>query len=172
MNSVESSSRSGTRRFLKRVFDVVVAGTALLLTLPVLLVAAMAIKLDSPGLLMCRHIRVGKDGVHFEMLRLRCTVVDAEPTLSELEAVDERSEGLPAEGSDLRVTRVGRILRWSSIDELPQLWNVVRGNMSVIGPRPVLPSDDENLTPDMRNHVGVLPGITGLWEISDRSKAS
>ena len=168
---VEPTNRSRTHLFLKRSFDVAVAGAALLLTLPIVLIAAVATKLDSRGPVLFRQVRVGKDGELFEMLKLRTMVQDAEALRSDLEEHNESSGPLFKMRSDPRVTRVGRFLRKSSIDELPQLWNVMRGEMSVVGPRPALPAESEQWTADLHDRLRVLPGITGMWQVSGRSEA-
>jgi exopolysaccharide biosynthesis polyprenyl glycosylphosphotransferase len=168
---VEPTNRSQTHRLLKRTFDVVVAGLALLLTLPIMVFAAVAIKLDSRGPVLFRQVRVGKDGELFEMLKFRSMVQDAEEMRSELEVLNERSGPLFKLSADPRITRTGRWLRKSSVDELPQFWNVLRGEMSVVGPRPALPSETEQWTPDLRERLRVLPGITGMWQVSGRSEA-
>jgi lipopolysaccharide/colanic/teichoic acid biosynthesis glycosyltransferase len=143
----------------------------LLLTLPIVLVAAVAIKLDSKGPVLFRQVRVGKDGEPFEMIKLRSMVQDAEALRSELEELNERTGPLFKMSADPRITRVGRLLRKTSIDELPQFWNVLRGEMSVVGPRPALPSEVEHWTPDLRERLRVLPGITGMWQVSGRAEA-
>lgn len=169
MTSVGASQRTTARRFLKRSFDVVVAAAALVLTLPVALFAGLAIKLTSPGgPVLVREVRVGKDGKHFEMLKLRTTTsfgfVASRTDVSSPESTCET----PSETSgDQRVTAVGRVLRTCSIDELPQWWNVVRGDMSVVGPPPSVPSGPKQ-TPDRDRPVGVPPGLTGMWRASRR----
>ncbi len=168
---VEPTNRSRTHLFLKRSFDVVVAFPVLLLTLPIMLIAAVAIKLDSPGPVVFKQVRVGKDGSHFEIFKLRTMSQDAEERRSELEGLNESSGPLFKMRSDPRVTGVGGFLRKTSIDELPQLWNVMRGEMSVVGPRPALPSEVEQWTPDLHERLRVLPGITGMWQVSGRSEA-
>ena len=168
---VEPTNRSRTHLFLKRTFDVVVAGLALLLTLPIVAIAAVAIKLDSKGPVFFRQARVGKDGELFEMIKLRSMVQDAEAQRAELEDLNERTGPLFKMSADPRITRVGRFLRKTSIDEFPQFWNVLRGDMSVVGPRPALPSETEQWTPDLRERLRVLPGITGMWQVSGRSEA-
>lgn len=165
----EPTSRSRVRLYLKRVFDVGASCFVLVLTVPILLVAALAIKLDSRGPVICRSVRVGRNNVPFEMLRLRSTVVDMHALRSDLEGRSVPSLGA-APGP--RVTRIGRVLRATSIDELPQLWNVLRGDMSLVGPRPALPSESESKAPDVVPEPGrVLPGITGIWQVGDGSKA-
>ena len=130
---------------LKRIVDVVVSAAALVLTSPIMLLAAVAIRLDSAGPVIVRHRRVGKDGVPFEMCRFRST-------------------GGDGEGS----TRVGRVLRGTSIDELPRLWNVLRGDMSLVGPRPRTPAQTPAGTPaDHSDRLHIVPGLTGTWAEAD-----
>jgi lipopolysaccharide/colanic/teichoic acid biosynthesis glycosyltransferase len=131
----------------------------------------VAIKLDSRGPVLFRQVRGGKDGEPFEMLKLRSMEQDAEEKRSELEDLNERSGPLFKMSADPRITRIGRLLRTASIDELPQFWNVLRGDMSVVGPRPALASEVEHWTPDLRERLRVLPGITGMWQVSGRAEA-
>ena len=125
----------------------------------------------SRGPVLFKQVRVGKDGELFEMFKLRTMVRDAEALRSQLEDHNECSGALFKMRSDPRVTRVGRFLRKSSIDELPQLWNVMRGEMSIVGPRPALPAETEQWTADLHERLRVLPGITGMWQVSGRSEA-
>jgi lipopolysaccharide/colanic/teichoic acid biosynthesis glycosyltransferase len=147
---------------VNRAADVAVAGAALVLTSPLLAVSALAIKLEDGGPVLYRQTRVGKDGVDFELLKLRTMVVGAE-TLGAGLAVDE---------GDPRITRVGRVLRKLSLDELPQLWNVVRGEMSVIGPRPTLRYQVDRYDARQRRRLEVRPGITGWAQIHGRATLS
>jgi lipopolysaccharide/colanic/teichoic acid biosynthesis glycosyltransferase len=144
---------------VNRAADVTVAGAALLLTSPVLGVAALAIKLTDHGPVLYRQTRVGKDGVDFELLKLRTMVVGAEG----------QGAGYAVDAGDPRITPVGRVLRRLSLDELPQLWNVVRGDMSVIGPRPTLRYQVERYTPHQRRRLEVKPGITGWAQVHGRA---
>ena len=169
---IEPVQRGGWRQKAKRTFDVVVAGTLLLLAAPVLAVAAIAIKLDSKGPVLFRQTRVGRDGKPFEMLKLRSMVSNAEELLAELRAKNEVDGPLFKMRDDPRITRVGRILRKFSIDELPQLWNVLRNDMSMVGPRPALPHEVDAWGPDLHGRLRVQPGITGMWQVSGRSEAS
>ena len=137
---IEPTNRSRTHLMLKRAFDLTVASLVLLPALPIMLIAAVAIKLDSRGAVLFRQVRVGKDGVLFEILKLRTMCDGAEAMQSELAELNERSGPLFKLTCDPRVTRVGRCLRKSSIDEIPQFWNVMRGDMSIVGPRPALPA--------------------------------
>jgi exopolysaccharide biosynthesis polyprenyl glycosylphosphotransferase len=162
---------SGWRQVCKRTFDIAVAGVVLLLSSLVLLPAALAIKLTSRGPVVFSQVRVGRDGRKFPIYKLRTMVVDAEQLLPSLMDRNEADGPLFKISNDPRVTRVGRILRKTSIDELPQLWNVLRGDMSIVGPRPALPSEAEQWTPELHERLHVLPGITGMWQVSGRSDA-
>jgi lipopolysaccharide/colanic/teichoic acid biosynthesis glycosyltransferase len=144
---------------LNRAADVAIAGTALVVASPLLGLAALAVKLEDGGTVLYKQTRVGKDGADFELLKLRTMVVGAE-TMGAGYAVNE---------GDSRITRTGRILRRLSLDELPQLWNVVRGEMSVIGPRPTLRYQVDRYTPRQRARLHVKPGITGWAQIHGRA---
>ncbi len=168
---IEPTNRSRFRLLLKRAFDLTVALLVLVISLPIMLIAAVAIKLDSQGSVLFRQVRVGKDGVPFEILKFRSMCDGAEALQAGLAELNERSGPLFKVTCDPRVTRVGRILRKTSIDELPQLWNVIRGEMSVVGPRPALPAESEQWSPDLRDRLRVLPGITGMWQVSGRAEA-
>jgi exopolysaccharide biosynthesis polyprenyl glycosylphosphotransferase len=168
---IEPTNRSRTHLMLKRAFDLTIASLVLLLALPIMLIAAVAIKLDSRGAVLFRQVRVGKDGVPFEILKFRSMCDGAEALQADLAELNERSGPLFKVTCDPRVTRVGRFLRKTSIDELPQLWNVIRGEMSIVGPRPALPAESEQWTPDLRDRLRVLPGITGMWQVSGRAEA-
>jgi lipopolysaccharide/colanic/teichoic acid biosynthesis glycosyltransferase len=135
------------------------SGAALAITSPLLAVAALAIKLDDGGPVLYRQTRVGKDGADFELLKLRTMVVGAE----------KRGAGLAVNEGDPRITRVGRALRRLSLDELPQLWNVVRGEMSMIGPRPTLRYQVERYDERQRRRLDVKPGITGWAQVHGRA---
>ncbi|HUJ56399.1 MAG TPA: sugar transferase [Gaiellaceae bacterium] len=144
---------------MNRAADVAIAGTALLAVSPVLAVAALAVKLEDGGPVLYRQRRVGRDGADFELLKLRTMVVGAEAM----------GAGLSVNEGDPRITRVGRVLRKLSLDELPQLWNVVRGEMSVIGPRPTLRYQVEQYDDRQRRRLDVKPGITGWAQINGRA---
>ncbi len=145
---------------MNRVADVALAGLGLVVTSPFLAVAALAVKLEDGGPILFRQTRVGKDGVDFELLKLRSMVVDAE----------SKGAGYAVDHGDSRITRVGRVLRRTSIDELPQLWNVFRGEMSVIGPRPTLRYQVERYTERQRKRLAVRPGLTGWAQIHGRAE--
>jgi lipopolysaccharide/colanic/teichoic acid biosynthesis glycosyltransferase len=144
---------------LNRVADVLVAGTGLVLASPFLALAMLATKLEGRGPVFYRQTRVGRDGEDFEVLKLRSMVVGAE-NLGAGYAVDE---------GDARITRVGRVLRRTSIDELPQLWNVVRGDMSIIGPRPTLRYQVDQYDEDQRRRLDIRPGLTGWAQVHGRA---
>jgi len=144
---------------VNRAADVALAGGALLGASPVLALAALAVKLSDRGPVLYRQMRVGKDGADFELLKLRTMVVGAET----------QGAGFAVDKGDARITRGGRLLRRLSLDELPQLWNVIRGEMSVIGPRPTLRYQVERYTPRQRRRLDVKPGITGWAQIHGRA---
>jgi lipopolysaccharide/colanic/teichoic acid biosynthesis glycosyltransferase len=146
---------------VNRALDVAIAGTVLALSSPLLALSALAVKLDG-GPVLYRQTRVGKDGVDFELLKLRTMVVGAE----------RQGAGFAVDAGDPRITRVGAVLRKLSIDELPQLWNVVRGEMSLIGPRPTLRYQVERYDERQRRRLEVLPGITGWAQIHGRASLS
>lgn len=153
----------------KRAFDVVGALLILALIWPVLLGLMIWIRRHDGGPALFRQTRVGREGVEFTCLKLRSMSVDAEARLADMEA---RDHVLFKSTDDPRVTRPGRLIRRFSLDELPQLWNVVRGEMSLVGPRPPLPSEVEQYEQDMLRRLNVLPGMTGLWQVSGRSDLS
>ena len=166
---VEQIQRGGWRAVAKRAFDIGVSLLALILTAPITLVAAVAIKRSSSGPVIFAQERVGRDGQPFRVYKFRTMVVDAEARLAELEAHNEADGPMFKMKSDPRVTRVGALLRKLSIDEIPQFINVLRGEMSVVGPRPALPKEVESWTEDVHDRLRVLPGITGMWQVSGRS---
>jgi lipopolysaccharide/colanic/teichoic acid biosynthesis glycosyltransferase len=144
---------------VNRVLDAAIAATGLAVTSPLLAAAALAVKLEDGGPVLYRQVRVGKDGADFELLKLRTMVVGAEKI----------GAGFAVDRGDPRITRVGRVLRKLSLDELPQLWNVVRGDMSVIGPRPTLRYQVDRYDERQRHRLDVLPGITGWAQIHGRA---
>ena len=169
---VEPVQRGGWRRVAKRSFDLAGAGAALVVTSPLVAVAMVAIRLDSRGQVLFRQVRVGRNGRPFQVLKLRTMVVDAEARQADLFADNEADGPLFKMRDDPRVTRVGRFLRRTSIDELPQLWNVARGEMSLVGPRPALPHETEAWDPLLTQRLRVTPGITGMWQVNGRSESS
>ena len=145
---------------MNRPADVAIAGVALLVASPALGLAALAVKLTGGGPVLYRQTRVGKDGADFELLKLRTMIVGAET----------QGAGFSVDKGDSRITGAGRILRRLSLDELPQLWNVIRGDMSVIGPRPTLAYQVERYTPRQRRRLEVKPGLTGWAQIHGRAR--
>jgi len=169
---IEPTIRTGWRVGAKWLFDKTIAVVGLLVALPVLTVAAVAIKATSHGPVLFRQSRVGRHGVPFEMLKLRTMVADAEARKHELLEANESDGPLFKISTDPRITRVGRTLRKLSIDELPQFWNVLRGDMSIVGPRPALGDEVEQWSGDVFERLRVLPGITGMWQVSGRADTS
>jgi exopolysaccharide biosynthesis polyprenyl glycosylphosphotransferase len=164
---------SGGRRVLKATVDRTLAAVVLLLTAPLLIGLAGAVRVSSPGPAFFRQRRAGADGRDFTMYKLRSMYVDAEERLTELQALNEAADGLLFKiRDDPRVTPIGRWLRRFSLDELPQLLNIVKGDMSLVGPRPPLPSEVAQYADDVRRRLLVRPGLTGLWQISGRSDLS
>lgn len=169
---VTTPTLEGGQRVAKRLFDVVVSGILILLSAPLMGVLAVLVSIDSRGPILFRQERVGMEGVHFRMLKFRSMVVDAEQRLAELADRNEGSGVLFKIKNDPRVTRVGGFLRKYSLDELPQLFNIFAGSMSLVGPRPPLPREVEAYEHDVRRRLLVKPGLTGLWQVSGRSNLS
>ena len=151
----------------KRLFDLVLVACSAPLTLPVLLVCALAVRLDSPGPVLFSQVRTGQDGRPFRMLKFRTMVQNAEQMKAQLQHLNVLKPPDFKIPNDPRITRVGRVLRATSLDELPQLWNVVRGDMSLVGPRPTSFAPH---TYDLwhTRRLEAKPGLTGLWQISGR----
>jgi exopolysaccharide biosynthesis polyprenyl glycosylphosphotransferase len=163
---------TGLVRLVKAWVEGVVALVGLVVVLPVLVVCAVAVWVDSAGPVVFRQVRVRDGGRTFVMWKLRTMRVDAEACRGELEGCNEVGGGLFKMRVDPRVTRVGRVLRKLSLDELPQLVNVVRGEMALVGPRPALPAEVATYDGRARRRLGVKPGLTGLWQVSGRSMLS
>jgi lipopolysaccharide/colanic/teichoic acid biosynthesis glycosyltransferase len=144
---------------VNRALDIATAAIGLAVTSPILAASAIAIKLEDGGPVLYRQTRVGKDGEDFELLKLRTMVVGAE----------KQGAGYAVDAGDRRITRVGRVLRRTSVDELPQLWNVVRGEMSLIGPRPTLRYQVDTYTERQRRRLDVRPGLTGWAQVHGRA---
>ena len=157
---------------LRRALDITVSLAALLLLLPILAVIAFLIRLDSAGPVLFIQRRVGKDGQEFPVFKFRSMYIDAEKRLDALLGENERTGPVFKMRQDPRVTRVGRVLRKFSLDEVPQLLNVLRGEMSLVGPRPALPREVALYTPEQRHRLSVTPGLTGLWQVSGRANLS
>jgi exopolysaccharide biosynthesis polyprenyl glycosylphosphotransferase len=168
---VEEPKLSGLAWLIKNVMDRVVAAVMIVLTLPVLGAIAFAIKVGDRGPVFFRQSRTGREGKNFRVVKFRTMYLDAEERLAQLVERNESDGMLFKIRDDPRITRVGRFLRRTSLDELPQLFNVLRGEMSLVGPRP-LPADDGDFLGDVRRRLLVRPGMTGLWQVSGRSELS
>ncbi|MFD2362948.1 MULTISPECIES: sugar transferase [unclassified Arthrobacter] len=169
---VDIPQYSGGKHILKRVVDVALAGCALLVLSPVLLLLAAIVRRDSPGPVLFRQERVGKDGRTFGMYKFRSMVVDAEERLAHLNTSNEGAGVLFKMREDPRVTKCGRWMRKYSLDELPQLWNVFTGDMSLVGPRPPLAREVNGYERHTHRRLLIKPGLTGLWQINGRSDLS
>jgi lipopolysaccharide/colanic/teichoic acid biosynthesis glycosyltransferase len=157
---------------LRRALDVTVSSAALLLLMPILAIIALSIRLGSAGPVLFIQRRVGKNGQEFPVFKFRSMYIDAEKRLDALLGANERTGPVFKMRQDPRVTRVGRVLRKFSLDEVPQLLNVLRGEMSLVGPRPALPREVALYTPEQRLRLSVTPGLTGLWQVSGRANLS
>ena len=169
MMYVEPVQRTGWRPRAKRLFDVAIAGVLVFISAPLLLLSCLAVKLTSPGPAIFSQARVGRDGELFEMHKLRTMVVDAEQQLDSLQHLSTTTGPLFKIEDDPRITPVGKWLRKLSIDELPQLLNVLKGEMSLVGPRPALAREVESWDKELHNRLRVKPGITGMWQVMGRS---
>jgi exopolysaccharide biosynthesis polyprenyl glycosylphosphotransferase len=159
---------SRSSRILKRGLDLIVSSLALVLVAPLLAVIAVAVKLDSPGPALFRQTRIGKAGRRFTLLKFRTMSQDADSQTRLLMAASKDPDWLLLE-EDPRITRIGRLLRRTSLDELPQLWNVLRGEMSLVGPRPLSEIDDRLVRGWARARLDLVPGLTGLWQVLGRT---
>jgi exopolysaccharide biosynthesis polyprenyl glycosylphosphotransferase len=168
---VDEPEFTGGKRVAKTVLDRMLATAALLFLAPVLIAVLIAIRLTSPGPALFRQTRIGRHGHEFRVFKFRTMYVDAEARLAELRGANETDGLLFKIAGDPRITPVGRFLRRTSTDEVPQLINVLRGDMSLVGPRP-LPVKDSDFTGDVRRRLLVRPGITGLWQVNGRSQLS
>jgi len=169
---VTTPTLEGGQRVAKRLFDVVVSAFLIVISLPVMAVVAILIKLDDGSPVLFKQDRVGIEGAQFQMFKFRSMVVDAEARLDALKETNDGNGLLFKMKEDPRVTSIGRLLRKFSLDELPQLFNVLTGSMSLVGPRPPLPSEVEAYEQDVRRRLLVKPGLTGLWQVSGRSNLS
>ena len=156
---------------VKRALDLVVSALGMILLAPVFLAIAIAVKLSSPGPVFFSQVRVGRYGRHFNFYKFRSMRQDAEALKDGLKKQNESKDGVIFKmKDDPRITKVGRFLRRTSLDELPQLWNVFIGDMSLVGPRPPVPSEVQEYTLEDRKRLDVIPGITCLWQIKGRSE--
>jgi exopolysaccharide biosynthesis polyprenyl glycosylphosphotransferase len=169
---IESPVLAKGQDLTKRALDIVFATLGLILSAPLFALVGLIIKAQDGGPVFFRQVRVGQDGHHFRVLKFRTMVIDAEARLAELKAANERNGPLFKMNRDPRITRMGHFLRNSSLDELPQLVNVLRGEMSMVGPRPALPAEVANFDDMLLNRTKVLPGITGLWQVEARDNPS
>jgi exopolysaccharide biosynthesis polyprenyl glycosylphosphotransferase len=169
---IERVHRRGWRACAKRVFDIAGAGLALVFLAPLLAVVSLAIRLGSPGPVLYRQTRLGRDGRLFTLFKFRTMTADADQRLAGLLAMNEGAGPLFKIRDDPRITAVGRRLRRFSADELPQLWNVLRGEMTLVGPRPALPAEVAGWTPELHGRLRVKPGITGMWQVCGRTDTS
>jgi exopolysaccharide biosynthesis polyprenyl glycosylphosphotransferase len=158
--------------FVKRGMDIVLCSTGIILLSPVFLIVALLIKLDSPGPILFRQLRIGKGRKPFYCLKFRSMTVDAEQKKTEVAHLNEVDGPVFKIRNDPRVTRTGKFLRKLSIDELPQLFNVLRGEMTLVGPRPPIPSEVDNYEEWMLRRLDVTPGITCLWQVSGHSNVT
>jgi exopolysaccharide biosynthesis polyprenyl glycosylphosphotransferase len=169
---VEPPMRRRSDELLKAAFDRSVAAVLLVLAAPVFAAAAIAVKLGDRGPVLFRQKRVGRDGQMFSILKFRTMVIDAEGRIDELHPLNARNGPLFKLDHDPRVTGVGHFLRLTSLDELPQLINVLRGDMSLVGPRPALPDEAAQFDADLQRRATVRPGVTGLWQVVARDNPS
>lgn len=170
MAQIELRSRSRPARFVKRMLDVVGSAAGLIALSPVLLILGLAVKLSSRGPVLFAQERCGLGGKPFRFYKFRTMVEDAEERKGELEHLNEMRGPIFKIRRDPRITGLGRVLRKLSLDELPQLWNVLRGDMSLVGPRPPTPDEVVRYTVRQVQRLSVMPGITGLWQVSGRNE--
>lgn len=167
---VRDASIRGWNRALKRLSDIVVAAISLVIASPLMALVAILIEWDSPGPALFPQVRVGRDGRQFTLYKFRSMIIGADEAKDRLQDLNEATGPLFKIRDDPRLTRVGRWLRRLSIDELPQLWNVLKGDMSLVGPRPPVPAEVDQYQPWHRKRLLVSPGVTGLWQVSGRSE--
>jgi lipopolysaccharide/colanic/teichoic acid biosynthesis glycosyltransferase len=172
MRDITTASTQGLGWTIKRILDVSIASVCLVLLSPVMLIIAIWIKYDSAGPAIYRHLRVGKNGKPFWMYKFRSMTTGGEDKgymeyLRQLIESEQNGDGIPYNkmSNDPRITRVGGILRKYYLDELPQFWNIVKGEMSLVGPRPHVQFEVEHYTPEQRSRLIVRPGATGLWQV-------
>ena len=164
-SKVDSGKKHRPYFAVKRIADVVLGSIALVLLSPLFLIVAVAIKWDSRGPVFYSHERVGKDGKRFKLYKFRSMCVDADAKLSELKKLNKRKGPAFKVSDDPRVTKVGKFIRATCIDELPQLINIIKGEMSIVGPRPPLPEEVEHYTSYQLQRLQVQPGLTCYWQV-------
>lgn len=162
----------GAKHVLKRILDIGVSGISLLIFWPLLTAIAIMVKLDSPGPVLFHQERCGRNERTFQMVKFRSMVQTAEDDLAGLLDQNEASGVLFKIRNDPRITKTGRVLRKYSLDELPQLWNIFVGEMSLVGPRPPLPEEVKSYDTHVRRRLYIKPGLTGMWQINGRSNLS
>ena len=168
-NTNENKQNEKSYLFLKRVIDIVLSIIGLIVLSPILLITVILIKVESKGPAIFKQKRVGKDGKLFDIYKFRSMVINAEELKKSLEVNNEMSGPMFKIKEDPRITKVGRIIRRTSIDELPQLVNVLKGEMSLVGPRPSLPNEVEKFEDWMKTRLRVKPGITCYWQVMGRN---
>nr|WP_310338550.1 sugar transferase [Paenibacillus sp. 2003] len=156
--------------FMKRMLDLLGSFIGLIILCPLFAVIGLLIKIEAPqGSVFFRQVRVGQNGKEFHMYKFRSMVANAEDLLEQLIDQNEVNGNMFKMKNDPRITRIGKFIRKTSLDELPQLWNVFRGEMSLVGPRPALPREVKNYTSYDRQRLQMIPGCTGLWQVSGRN---
>ncbi|WP_235599463.1 sugar transferase [Paenibacillus sp. FSL R5-0341] len=156
--------------FMKRMLDLLGSFIGLIILCPLFAVIGILIKIEAPqGSVFFRQVRVGQNGKEFHMYKFRSMVANAEDLLEQLIDQNEVNGNMFKMKNDPRITRIGKFIRKTSLDELPQLWNVFRGEMSLVGPRPALPREVQNYTSYDRQRLQMIPGCTGLWQVSGRN---
>ncbi|ALU36980.1 putative undecaprenyl-phosphate N-acetylgalactosaminyl 1-phosphate transferase [Clostridium coskatii] len=169
VKSMEKYEKSAGYHFLKRTIDIIFSFVGIIAFFPIMFVVAVAIKLDSKGPIIFSQARVGKNGKIFKMYKLRSMTHDAEQLLDNLQHKNEMTGPIFKIKQDPRITRVGRFIRKTSIDELPQLFNVIKGEMSLVGPRPNLPKEVAKFTSQQKIKLLAKPGLTCYWQVMGRS---
>ena len=170
MSEVIENERSNVLyEVIKRIIDIVASFTGLIVLSPLMLVVSILIKLESKGKVIFKQKRVGLNGKEFYMYKFRSMVINAEELKAELESQNEMSGPMFKMKDDPRITKIGKFIRKTSIDELPQLINVIKGDMSLVGPRPSLPKEVEEFETWMRERLEVKPGLTCIWQVSGRN---
>jgi exopolysaccharide biosynthesis polyprenyl glycosylphosphotransferase len=163
-------SMNGWAKMFKRLFDIIFSLFAIIITSPIMIITAIAIKLDSPGPAIFKQVRVGKNGRHFKIWKFRSMYVNAEEMKSQLMDMNQVKDGMMFKiKDDPRITRVGKFIRKTSIDELPQFFNVLFGSMSVVGTRPPTIEEVKKYSVRQWRRISIKPGITGMWQVSGRS---